>query len=156
MNPNRIGAPEHLFRSASTPISRVTTSFEGVESMTRQDQAEACNINNIYRKTQQGQLSLMSNKAPTFGDFSDVGTYDTILESINEANEAFMALPSEVRKLYNNDPEMYYEKVTEGAIADAKEKAELARLATAFQEEQNELTKAKSLVAKHAKTTDSD
>ncbi|AXL15380.1 internal scaffolding protein [Microviridae sp.] len=115
MNPTRDGSL--TFRSAVSPICRIQTSFVGVDSMTRQDQAEMVNINNIYRKTQQGQLSLVASTPPTFGDFSDVGTYDSILESISKAKEAFMALDSETRKEYGNDPAIYYEKVTTEARA---------------------------------------
>ena len=116
MNPTRQGGS--TIRSSSSPIAKVVTSFVGVESMTRQDQAALVNINNIYKKTQQGQMPLASSKLPTFGDFSDVGTYDVILERIQEATDAFYALPSETRAEYNNDPKVYYEKVTEQAKAD--------------------------------------
>ncbi len=154
MNPNREGYAENYFRSAATPIARVQTKFVGVESMTRQDQAEACNINNIYKKTQLGQLSLMANKAPTFGDFSSVGSYDTMLESINEANEAFMALPSDIRKQYNNDPEQYYNEVVSGTIADLAAKEEEEAKAKAAAAEQVNLEKARALVAKHESSVD--
>ena len=128
MNPTRIGS--QVIRSSATPIDKVVTSFVGVESMTRQDQAELVNINNIYKKTQQGQFPLASSKMPTFGEFFDVGTYDVILEKIQEAKDAFFALPSETRAEYNNDPTVYYEKVTAEAKAnyDAGEAAK-AKLA---------------------------
>ena len=144
MNPTRKGV--NSFRSTATPIERVQTSFIGVDSLTRQDQAEMVNINNIYRKTQQGQLTLVASTPPTFGDFSDVGTYDTILETMNAAQEAFMALPSEVRKEYNNDPSVYYEKVTQKASEDAKAKAQAIATKEKAEAYQKQIAEAKSLL----------
>lgn len=118
MNPTRLGAND--FRSTYTPIDRVYTSMIDVVSLTRQDQAEQCNINNIYKKTQQGQLSLVAKNPPVFGDFSDVGSYDVILETISNAKEKFMELSADIRKEYNNDPALYYDKVTEKYDLDAK------------------------------------
>ncbi|AXL14513.1 internal scaffolding protein [Microviridae sp.] len=144
MNPTRNGSTTH--RSVASPIERIQTSFIGVDSLTRQDQAESCNINNIYRKTQQGQLSLVASTPPTFGDFSDVGSYDTILESISAAKEAFMDLPSEVRKEYNNDPSVYYEKVTSEAASNAKAKAQAIDAQEKAQAYQKRIAEAKSLL----------
>lgn len=101
-------------RTAAQPIERVTTSFEGHESMTRQDQAEHVNINNIYRKTQLGQFPVGATKLPEYGDFSMTLTYDQALIRIKEAKDAFLQLPAEERKLYGHDPERYYaEKLSE-------------------------------------------
>ncbi|AXL15527.1 internal scaffolding protein [Microviridae sp.] len=144
MNPTRSGGIE--VRTAQSPITRYQTSFIGVESMTRQDQAEMVNINNIYKKTQQGQLSLVSGTPPTFGDFSDVGSYDVILEAINNAQEAFMDLPSEVRKEYNNDPAVYYEKVTAEAQSSYDKAQSEKALRLKAENEAKAVTDAKSLL----------
>ncbi|AXL15535.1 internal scaffolding protein [Microviridae sp.] len=144
MNPTREG--ETLFRSALTPIARIQTSFIGVESMARQDQAEMVDINNIYRKTQAGQMSLVASTPPTFGDFSDVGTYDQILESISSAKEAFQNLPAEVRKEYNNDPAVYYEKVTTKLSSDAEAKAKAIAIKEKAEAYEKQIAEAKSLL----------
>lgn len=147
MNPTRTGANEHpLFRTAASAINRVLTSFEDVESLTRQDQAEMVNINNIYKKTQQGSLSLVASNPPTFGDFSDVGTYDQILETISEAKEAFMALPSEVRKEYNHDPSIYYEKITAERSKQEEETQNALLLESQAEAHKKSVTKAKKLL----------
>lgn len=154
MNPSRLGSDANYFRDASTPLKKFTTNFDGVESLTRQDQAHACNINNIYKKTQQGQLSLVSTKAPVFGDFTDVGSYDVVLETINKANEQFMSLPSDVRAKFNNDPSTYYERTVGGAIADVKAAAledEKRRIA---ERDAKRLKDARELVAKNDKKTE--
>ena len=113
MNPTRTG--EFLIRSALSPVPRYQTSFKGVESMTSREQKDLVNINNIYAKTQRGEIVLGASVLPTFGDFSDQGTYDEILQRITEAKDAFFALPSEVRKQYNHDPETYYKEVMKEA-----------------------------------------
>ncbi|AXL15539.1 internal scaffolding protein [Microviridae sp.] len=144
MNPTRNGVDS--FRCVSDPVQRYQTSFVGVESLTRQDQAEMVNINNIYRKTQQGQMTLVAGTPPTFGDFSDQGNYDVMLETIQAAQEAFMALPSDVRKEYGHDASLYYEKVTSQAAADAKAKAQVAADEEKAKAYKSKIEEAKSLL----------
>lgn len=144
MNATRQGA--NYFRRSSDPIERLQTIMTGTVSLTRQDQAEMVNINNIYQKTQQGSLTLVSGNPPTFGDFSDIGNYDQILETISTARQAFMDLPSETRKLYNNDPAVYYEKVTnEATEADLKIKAKATQEKQALAHK-NSIIEAKKLL----------
>ncbi|AXL15384.1 internal scaffolding protein [Microviridae sp.] len=148
MNPTRSGAVEA--RSACDPIARVVTSFIGVDSMTRQDQADMVNINNIYQKTQQGTLSLVAKNPPTFGDFTDVGTYDVVLEAINKAQDAFMALPSDVRKQYNNDPKVYYEETMKDAVSTAEANALAKADAEKAEADAKALADAQALVSKNS------
>ena len=103
-------------RAYGQPLARLQTDPVG-ESMTRQDQADMVNINKIYEKTQRGEIVLARNVMPTFDDFSNDMTYDVMLDAINEAEEAFMKLPSEVRQKYNHDPAEYYK----GVLAEAEE-----------------------------------
>ena len=111
-------------RSYADGIDRVITKVVG-ESMTRQDQAAEVNINNIYAKTQRGEIVLASQVMPDFGDYSQVDSYDSMLERIMEAEEAFMELPALERKKYDHDPAKYYESKLEeakGIIKDANTK----------------------------------
>lgn len=116
---SRIGITQALTYAQARP--RITNSFAGIDSMTRQDGAEMVNINNIVRKTQLGQIPIGSNKLPQYGDFSMALTYDQALNRIMEAKDAFMELPAEERKQYGHDPERYYMEKLQEAQEQAEE-----------------------------------
>lgn len=74
---------------------------------TDQSQAADCDINNIvrrYKKT--GQISHLAKSKGVYADLSLLP--DTLLDAhmmIQQASDAFMQLPAEVRKKFRNDPE---------------------------------------------------
>lgn len=119
------------------------------ESMTRQDQAELVNINNIYAKTQRGEIVLASSVMPEYGEFDQIDSYDTALEKIMAAEDAFMELDSKTRKEYNNDPSVYYEKTMEQLHADYKAEQTKEAYEAAQQKAADKLEAAKKLVKKH-------
>lgn len=134
-------------RSYAHGLERLQTIVTG-ESMTRQDQAHLADINVIYAKTQRGEIVLASQRMPEFGDFSDVNSYDVMLEKINEAEDAFMSLSAEERKKYDDSPAEYYARKMKEAQEsfDGKAKAKLEK--EKREKEEQELEHAKSLVAK--------
>lgn len=69
-----------------------------------------------------GQLPV-AIKAPVYGDFSTVVDYHTAQNAIRAAQESFMALPSEVRARFGNDPQALVEFCSDDA--NAAEMAEL-------------------------------
>jgi len=84
------------YRRVQTPVNP--------ESLTEQQHGEACNINTIMRKLRtQGELPHFSNGG-NFGDFTTYDDYHTMKNRILQANEDFMALPSELRHRFHNDP----------------------------------------------------
>lgn len=136
------------FESARTymdALCPIKTDIIG-DSMTRQDQAEMVNINNIYAKTQRGEIVLGSTTKPTFGDFSDNGTYDVMLETIMAAEDAFMELPASERKKYNHDPAVYYEKTMEDATSQYTEQQKHEANERAKAKKAAEVEKARKLV----------
>lgn len=78
-------------------------------SRTKQSFKEDSDINNIVAKYQRtgvlGNPLGGSPRYPQFGDFSNVGDYQSSLNLIIEANENFMLLPAVLRKRFNNDPQ---------------------------------------------------
>lgn len=91
-------------------VSRETSiSFEDVESMTRQEFREECDINTIVR-----QFGL-TGKMPEFphpaeyGDFSDVHDYQSALNALIAADSAFMEFPAEVRGRFEHNPQKLME-----------------------------------------------
>lgn len=141
-----------LVRSYGQPLQGFYTKIVG-ESLTRQDQAHQVNINTIYAKTQKGELVRMAHNMPEYGDFTNVDTYDKVLEQINQANEAFYNLPAEVRREYHDDPVVYYEKITSEAVAKLDADRAEKKKAKAADAAKKELEKARKLVEDNKSVT---
>lgn len=79
------------------------------KSLTQQNQKEESDINNIVRKFGlTGQLP--SNlRVPQYGDFSDITDYQSALNAVMKADEAFFKLPAQIRSRFENDPEQFVE-----------------------------------------------
>lgn len=126
---------------------RVQTSFEGVESLTRQDQLEACDINNIVRDfISNGRVTVGSSRTPDFGDFMEDRPYDQVLTFIKDAIQAFMELPAKERRQYDDDPEKWVNAQLQAAHDEAEQvriKEEQEALAL---EEQTALENARALL----------
>lgn len=56
----------------------------------------------MHKKT--GQITHFNTSVPRYGDFSNVDDYLGALNSVKAAQEAFQALPSGLRKRFENDP----------------------------------------------------
>lgn len=92
------------------------------ESMTHQSFAEECEINNIMKKYQQtGVLQHRKEHGGTYGDFISAPGYHEAMTAIVKAEEMFMALPSQVRARFGNDPAQFL------ATAQDPEQIELMR-----------------------------
>ena len=96
------------FRSVKYPRKRV--SLDCGVSLTEQSHAKSCDVNRIVKRFQRdgirmekvpGYVDLSNAK---FGDFSDGISYQEACNSVLMANESFMALPSELRRKFGNDP----------------------------------------------------
>lgn len=79
------------------------------ETLTQQQFAEEVNINTLVRRFNvTGELPI-DVRRPTFGDFSEVTDFQTAMNAIAEARESFEAMPAEVRREFNNDPQEFLE-----------------------------------------------
>lgn len=75
------------------------------ESKTIQSEKDNCDINVIVSRFKRtGVMNNLSTKSPLYGDFSEVGDFHTAQNRIIAAQEAFDALPSDLRKRFANDP----------------------------------------------------
>lgn len=85
-------------------------SFEGTLSLTRQEFADECDINNIMSKYQQvGVVSHINPAAPLYVDYSDAPDLVTALNMLRDADDQFMQLPAKVRREFDNDPVKFVE-----------------------------------------------
>lgn len=92
------------------------------KTMTQQNFKDECDINSIMSKYQDSgflvdPLKLRTRK-PQFGDFTAVPDYQTAQNIIVEGREAFEALPSRIRKYFNNDPALYLAFVSDSNNLD--------------------------------------
>lgn len=75
-----------------------------VGSMTKQEFAADCDINNIVKNFMKtGQLPL-SKRMPHYGDFTSALDFQSSLHVVIRAQEQFSSLPADVRKRFGNDP----------------------------------------------------
>lgn len=73
-------------------------------SLAKQSFREECDINTIVRNFGlTGQLPD-DVRPPTYGDFSGIFDFHSAMNAVAEAQEAFDALPAEVRARFHNDP----------------------------------------------------
>lgn len=86
---------------------------------TKQAHKTECDINHIikrYDKT--GLIAHVNESTAVYGDFTDINEYQQSLNRVIEAQEAFMDLPSNVRKRFSNDPGEFFEFCTNPANMD--------------------------------------
>lgn len=83
---------------------RVTTVNEE-PSMTIQSDKDSCDINKILSTfNSTGVMSNIRTDEPFSGDFSGVTDFQSAMNAVVAAQDAFMELPADVRKRFNNDP----------------------------------------------------
>lgn len=91
------------------------------KSKTVQSAKDTVDVNKIiYNYTKSGIVSHVNNLQAQYGDFSDIGDYQNCLDTVIKAQDAFMKLPSSLRKEFANDPAQLVEFVSNPAN---KEKA---------------------------------
>lgn len=75
-------------------------------SMTQQQFKDQVNVNNIIRKYKQtGQISHLRGSSGVFGDFTQIGSYQEMLDKVINARNLFEQLPSELRTRFQNNPQ---------------------------------------------------
>lgn len=74
-------------------------------SMTRQSDAEDCDINVMMAKYQAtGVEPRVNPRSPQWGDFSTVVGFQEAMNIVRQSEEDFALLPAEVRDRFGNDP----------------------------------------------------
>lgn len=86
-----------------------TLSCDPDQDQTVQADAVEADINEIVRRFGiTGQLPE-PRAGGEYGDFSEVMDFRTALDALNEAQEAFDALPAKLRERFSNDPALFLE-----------------------------------------------
>lgn len=109
-----------MFRRAN----RIRVSFScGEQEVTKQSHKAECDINNILRQYQRtGIMTHVQNARPTYGDLPSNVDFQQAMNTILEAEAAFLALPSKVRAHFENDPERFL-----ASFGDPKQADDLRR-----------------------------
>ena len=95
-------------------------------SLTHQSFAEECDINTIVRRFGlTGELPT-ALRLPTYQDFEGVFDFQTAMHAIMQAEDAFMALPADLRARFGNDAARFVDFCSAPENAD-----ELVRLGLA-------------------------
>lgn len=99
-----------------------STVIEG-ESLTQQNQKEEADINTIVKRFGLSGELPQGVRMPQYGDFTGIRDYQSALNAVREANDAFMQLPPFVRERFQNDPEQFV-----NFCLDPKNEAEAIKL----------------------------
>lgn len=110
----------------NTTVNPVTGEVVNPPSMTKQNFAKECDINNIikqYRVT--GQLAHISAKAAqgSYRDLPDPLDFQESMNIVLAAEDSFSTLPAKVRDRFGNDPGQFLE-----FMADPKNREEAVKL----------------------------
>lgn len=89
---------------------RVQTQTSG-PSMTQQQFKSQCDINHIMKKFEQTGILPQGSRQGSSGDFSNIHNFQTNLNMVIQAQNAFDSLPAELRKRFGNDPSLLLEFV---------------------------------------------
>lgn len=88
------------------PVRRRVQIFFTEPSLTKQQFKDEADINKIiakYKKTGM-PTNYLNNREPVYRDVSSVPSYQEALDVVRTAQDTFMAMPSNVRSRFDNDP----------------------------------------------------
>lgn len=89
------------------PHARVTLDC-GEDLITKQSHKDECDIHNILRQYQRtGMITHIQARQGQFLDLPSDIDFQTSLQLIKQAEDAFAALPAKVRDRFHNDPERF-------------------------------------------------
>lgn len=89
--------------------ARIRVSFScGDEMVTKQSHKAECDINNILKQYQRtGIITHVQNARPTYEDLPSNVDFQQAMNTVLEAERAFLALPGKVRAHFDNNPERF-------------------------------------------------
>lgn len=85
-------------------------------SLTKQSEADACNINKIMAKYEKdGVLRHVNANQGFYADVSKMPDYQGCLAVVRQAEDLFMSIPAEIRAKFDHDPQKYFDFVSDPA-----------------------------------------
>lgn len=99
---------------AAVPSRRRITSKFTLPSRAKQFFKDECDINIIMGKyRERGIIAHVNKYKGHYGHLGVQGDYHDHLNSVMEAESAFMSLPAKIRKEFNNDPDKFVSFVSD-------------------------------------------
>jgi len=114
---------------------RVHTSFPD-KTRTQQQFADDVNINKImakYKKTR--QINHLNTRTGVYADITNIGSYEEAMQTIINADSAFLDLPSQIRARFGNNPQQLINFLSDNSNDD-----EAIKLGLKIQPQQPEQT----------------
>lgn len=99
-------------------VSNETAISEFEPTLTIQDARDDCDINVIMERFGQGVPLPVNLATPMQGDFTGVTDYQSSLNLIRQADEAFMEFPAKVRSRFDNDPAKFLDFISDPVNQD--------------------------------------
>lgn len=87
-------------------------------SLTKQSFRDETDINLIVKRFMVTGELPPPKRMPSFGDFEGTFDFQTSLNAVTEAREAFYSMPAEVRARFNNNPQLLMEFLDDGRNKD--------------------------------------
>jgi len=111
------------------PLSRESVKTPvGQASLTRQEFKHECDVNNVLAKFQKTQIIEHLNRVNGASiDNTLYGSYQESMNIVINAEKAFKAIPSKLRKMFDNDPSQYLAFTTDPANLDKMRELGLAK-----------------------------
>lgn len=127
-----------FFTRFDRPETDFAFSQEGEVSMTRQSEAESCDINKIMERFDRtGQFPISMKAPPLYGDARMVD-FQTAKQIVIDAEAAFKELPAKTRQHFGHDPQNMLAALSDTSEANRNKLLELGMLVE--REESPELT----------------
>lgn len=83
------------------------------ESLTQQHFQKECDIKEIIKRHDRtGLITHVARGVAQYGDYSEVHEFREAMDLINNAQESFDGLPSDIRRMFGNDPGEFFEFAT--------------------------------------------
>lgn len=102
-----------------SPHRRRVAFNSGDTMVTKQSHKDECDIHRILRQYQRtGILAHVQTARPQYIDLPDPIDYQTAMNTMIQAQDAFAALPSAVRDYFANDPARFLAAFEDKAQAD--------------------------------------
>jgi phage internal scaffolding protein len=107
---------------------RYRVSLECGPGLAQQHFKDECDVNRILAKYQKtGLLDHVNRFQGDYADLSAVPDFQDSLNAVIDAQEAFMTLPSSIRKQFDNDPAQFLDFVHDPSNRDEMVKMGLAK-----------------------------
>lgn len=94
-------------RAAYDPHERETITFTK-NTLTKQEMQKDCDINNIMARFEKtGLIDHVNENKGSYGDFSEIQSYQISLNQVIAAKAMFDSLPAKIRNRFNNAPQAF-------------------------------------------------